>query len=370
MVLKGFFINFTILFTLTFIIHKYLFSDRFTKISSTKQKIMGGLLHGLFGVILMQFGIPVEGSNGVLIDLRTIPIMIASYFGGWISAFITTTIIIICRLTFYPISEGSIINVFVLTLSAIAFSLINYSSIKRNQKWILMAALFIVIIGIGIHILIPDFKLATIVYVQYALSIVFATFGTYMLKSYLWQSQDNLKQLKEYAQKDYLTGLNNVRSFNTKINSALSKAINFNEKLSFIMIDIDHFKKINDTYGHLVGDIVLKQLGDILVKSSRSIDIISRNGGEEFSIIMPDCDSISARRVAERIRQVVEQHVFVLNGGAELKITVSIGYCTAKPKDSITVQELIHQADEALYNSKRTGRNRISSLPNYQSHII
>lgn len=80
---------------------------------------------------------------------------------------------------------------------------------------------------------------------------------------------------------------------------------------------------------------------------------------------MPDCDSISARRVAERMRQVVEQHVFVLNGGAELKITVSIGYCTTNPKDSITVQELIHQADEALYNSKRTGRNRISSLPNY-----
>jgi diguanylate cyclase len=370
MVLKGFFINFTILFTLTFMIHKYLFSDRVASFSSTKRKINGGLLHGLFGVILMEFGIPLDGSNGLLIDLRTIPIMIASYFGGWISAFSATAIIIICRLTLYPISQSSIINVFVLTLSATAYSLICYFKIKKEQKWILMVVSFIVIIGVSMHILIPDFKLAMVIYVQYALSIACATFGTYTLKSYLWESEDNLKQLKEFAQHDYLTGLNNVRSFNTKINCALLKAINNNEKLSFITLDIDHFKQINDTYGHPVGDMILKQLGDILVKSSRSIDIISRNGGEEFSIIMPDCDSIFATKVAERIRKTVEQNVFVLNGGAKLKITISIGYTTVNPKDTITVQKLIHQADEALYNSKKTGRNRISSLPNHQSHIL
>lgn len=361
MVLKGFFINFTILFTLIFMIHKYLFSDKLSSISSIKRKITGGLLHGLFGVVLMQFGIPIDGGNGLLIDLRTIPIMISAYFGGWISAFISAAILIICRLMLYPISISSIVNIFVLTLSAAVFSLICYANIKRQQKWIFMVVSFVVIIGISMHILIPDFRLAIIIFVQYALSIAGATFGAYLLKSYLWQSQDNLNQLKEFAQTDDLTGLNNVRSFNREINRALLKASNHNEQLSFIMIDIDHFKRINDTYGHQMGDLVLKQLGDILVRSCRSIDVVSRNGGEEFSIIMPNCDSFSAKMVAERIRQVVEQNVFVLDGGVVLTLTVSIGYSTANPNDPLSVEELIYQADKALYYSKRTGRNRISS---------
>jgi diguanylate cyclase len=342
-------------------IHKYLFSDGVTSMASIKRKIYGGLLHGVFGVVLMQFGIPIEGGNGLLLDLRAIPIMIASYYGGWISAFIATTISIIFRLTMYQISPSSISNVFVLTLSTIAFSMICNSSIKREKKWIFMVLSFVVFIGFGHYIVISDFHLATIIFVQYALSVAGATFGTYILKSYLWQSKENVKQLKKFAQKDYLTGLNNVRTFNSELDNALSKATKNNEDLSFIMIDIDHFKMINVTYGHPVGDKVLKQLGDILVKSCRSVDIISRNGGEEFSIIMPNYNSASARRVAERIRQVVEQNVLFVNE-VDLKITVSIGYVTINPKDFVTVKDIINKADEALYNSKRTGRNRISSF--------
>jgi diguanylate cyclase len=306
----------------------------------------------------MQFGIPLN--DGLLIDLRTIPMMIAAYIGGWVSTFLASLIIIICRLTLYPISYSSLINIVVLTLSATAFSLISRSSMKVEKKWSLMAVSFIIIIGSVIHSIIPDFTNAFIIFIQYAFAIVCGTYGTYVLKSYLWRIDNNYEKLAEFAQKDFLTRLNNARAFNDAVNFAYSKAINHQDELSLIITDIDYFKQVNDTYGHPAGDEVLKQMGQILVQSCRSVDIVSRIGGEEFSIIMPACDSTSAKAIAERIRQSVEQSMFVINEDVELKVTVSIGYATINQKNMISVEELIHQADEGLYIAKRTGRNRIS----------
>ncbi|MCY9666517.1 diguanylate cyclase [Paenibacillus alginolyticus] len=356
MVLKDFFINFCILCTGIFLIHH--FNTKMSSESSIRKRICGGVLHGLFGVLLMKFGIQLN--DGLLIDLRTIPMMIAAYVGGWVSILVATIIIIICRLTFYPISYSSLINVVVLTLSATAFTLITSSSMKVKKKWILMALSFIIIIGSIIQAIIPDFTKASIIFVQYAFAIVCATYGTYQLKSYLWRIDDNYEKLTEFAQRDFLTGLNNARTFDVVINSAYVTAIERQDELSLIFIDIDYFKQVNDTYGHPAGDEVLKEIGRILIQSCRSEDIVSRNGGEEFSIIMPACDSTSAKKSAERIRQSVEQSVFKINKDVELQVTVSIGYSTLNQKNMISVGQLIHQADEGLYMAKQTGRNRIS----------
>jgi diguanylate cyclase len=358
MVLKDFFINFSILFTGVFLIHQYCHSDRMSIKSSVQRRFRGGILYGLFGVLIMQFGIPING--GTLIDLRTIPMMIAAYTGGWVSTFVATTIIIICRLVLYPISNSSFINIIILTLTAIAFSMITQSNLKTEKKWFLMALSFIVIIGSSIHFVIPEFKKGIIIFFQYSFAIGCATFVTYLLKSYLWHSDDNYEKLKKYSQKDYLTGLNNTRTFHKAINSFFSKAKDHEEELSLLTIDIDHFKQINDTYGHPAGDKVIIQIGHILLQLCRSQDIVSRNGGEEFSIIMPDCDSTSARIVAERIRKAVEQSLFVVNENVELKVTVSIGYATSNQKDTLSVGQLIEEADKGLYMAKRSGRNRIS----------
>ncbi|MFC3882274.1 diguanylate cyclase [Bacillus songklensis] len=368
MVLKDFFINFSILCTGIFLIHQYLYRTKVSSMSPTKRRNLVGVLQGGFGVLLMQFGIPLEG--GVLIDLRSIPMMIAAYLGGWVSTLVATSIIIICGLALYPISHSALVNIVVLTVSAIAFSFISHSSMKIEKKWIFMAVSFVAILGITIDFVIPDFRKALIVFAQYALAVVCATYGTYLFKSYLWRSDDDYARLKEGAEKDSLTGLNNVRLFNHAIDSAFLKVKEHQEELSLLYIDIDHFKQVNDMYGHPAGDKVLQQIGHILMQSCRSVDVVSRNGGEEFSVIMPACDSASARTIAERIRKNVEQSVFLINEDVELKVTVSIGSATVNQKNMISVRQLIHQADEGLYMAKRTGRNWIFHYPHLESYTV
>jgi diguanylate cyclase len=366
MVLKDFFINFSILCTGIFLIHQYLYKLKKMSISQAKKKMLVGVLQGGYGVLLMQFGIHLEG--GVLIDLRTIPMMIAAYLGGWVSTLVATIIIIICRLALYPISYSALVNVVVLTVSAIAFSFISHSKMKTEKKWSLMAVSFVIIISVAIHFVIPDFRKAFIIYTQYAFAIICSTYVTYLLKSYLWRNDDDYARLKKFAQKDHLTGLNNVRSFTHSISSAFLKAKEHQEELSLLYIDIDHFKQVNDTYGHPVGDKVLKKVAHILMQSCRFDDIVSRNGGEEFSIIMPACDSTTARAVAEKIHQSVEQSIIVINKDLELKVTVSIGYATAGQTNIVSTEQLINEADQGLYMAKREGRNRICFYQHYENY--
>ncbi|WP_028399282.1 diguanylate cyclase [Ectobacillus panaciterrae] len=368
MILEDFFVNFSILCTGIFLIHLCFRRESVSSKSFMERRISKGVLYGLFGVVLMHFGIHLKG--GLLIDLRSIPMMIAAQVGGWVSTLVATIIIITCRLTFYPISYSSLVNVVVLTLAGTAFSFISYSSMKREQKWLFMTISFIAIIGSSIHFIIPEWKKGFTILVQYVFAVASGTIMTHLLTSYLWRFHDNYLKLKEDAQKDYLTGLNNARSFDYAINSAFSKAMEHKEDLSLLLIDIDYFKQVNDTYGHPAGDAVLKQLGLILVQSCRSVDIVSRNGGEEFSIILPACDSTTARSIANRIRTSVEQSVFVVNENVELKITVSIGYSTINHKNNIFVEQLIRQADEGLYTAKQTGRNRISRCPHFESRMV
>jgi diguanylate cyclase len=362
LVLKDFFINFCILCTGIFLIHQYLYRENISLISPIKWRVIAGILQGGFGMLLMLFGIHIEG--GVLIDLRTIPMMIAAYLGGWVSTCVTTIIIIVCRLALYPVSYSALFNVGVLTVSAIIFSLISHSNMNTEKKWSIMALSFVVILGISVPFVIPGLRQAFIIFIQYALAIICATYGTYLLKSYLWHNDEDYARLKKFAQKDYLTGLNNVRSFTLAIDSAFLKAKERQEELSLLFIDIDHFKHVNDTYGHPAGDKVLKKVAQILLLSCRSVDIVSRNGGEEYSIIMPACSSASALAVAERIRQTVEKSIVVINKKVELQVTVSIGCASAKQKNIFSAAQLINEADRGLYMAKRKGRNRVCYYQN------
>nr|WP_275940716.1 diguanylate cyclase [Neobacillus terrae] len=347
-----------------FIIHQNLNREKFLSLSLFKWRLLAGSFLGGFGVVLMQFGIHVDGD--VLIDLRTVAIMIAAYLGGWVSALVAAFILIICRLTLYPVSFSALINVLVLTASTITFSIITQTNMGVGKKWSFMAVSYVIVLSVTIHIVIPDIRQAFLIFIQYSFSILSATYGTYMLGSYLWRNDQENERLKQIAQKDHLTGLNNVRSFTHSLDSAFLHAHERQEDLSLLYIDIDYFKKINDTYGHPAGDKVLQQVSKILTRSCRSVDIVSRNGGEEFSVIMPACGFESARIVAERIRQSIEQTVFVINKEAELRITVSIGHATAKQVNSQVSTQLIKEADEGLYLAKRTGRNRVCYFENYQ----
>jgi two-component system, cell cycle response regulator len=164
------------------------------------------------------------------------------------------------------------------------------------------------------------------------------------------------EQMEKMATTDGLTSLLNHRTFQTKADEALAHARRYGRKCSLILTDIDHFKSVNDTYGHPTGDQVLSGVARILRAKARDTDVVARYGGEEFAIIMPETDAAGARVIAERIREAVASEVFQTELGP-LKVTISLGIATA-PDDSVEKQAVIDLADQCLYHAKRHGRNR------------
>ena len=154
---------------------------------------------------------------------------------------------------------------------------------------------------------------------------------------------------------DGLTGLYARRYFFERFNEELSRSKRQDLKFSFLMIDIDDFKNCNDTYGHLVGDLVLKDVARIIKENVREIDLAARYGGEEFSLILPETDSKRAMLVADRIRKRIEENIFSAYE-EKLKITVSIGLAVY-PEDSQEALDLVEMADKALYVAKSSGKN-------------
>jgi diguanylate cyclase (GGDEF)-like protein len=158
---------------------------------------------------------------------------------------------------------------------------------------------------------------------------------------------------------DALTGLYNRRYFQQMFSRELSRAIRYGKPLSVIMMDVDNFKKFNDTYGHPRGDKVLGAMGDILVEALRSTDFAFRYGGEEFIVLLPETDFSSALHVAERLRESVEQKsADELRGIAPHGVTASVGV-VSYPRDGETRDDLLKSVDELLYRAKEYGKNRV-----------
>ncbi len=166
------------------------------------------------------------------------------------------------------------------------------------------------------------------------------------------------KKTEDLAIKDGLTGLFIRRYFIEKLEEEVRRARQSGSTFSFLMIDLDHFKECNDTYGHLAGDSVLKDLGTYLGSFVRDVDIIGRYGGEEFAIILPDTSLNGARFVAERIRADFEKHQLKISDEKTIKLTLSIGGVEFKKDHKL--MEIVNMADKALYYSKGNGRNMVT----------
>jgi len=160
------------------------------------------------------------------------------------------------------------------------------------------------------------------------------------------------------ATTDKLTGLRNRRFFDQRLAEEIQRAIQHEKPLSLLMLDIDDFKRINDTYGHAAGDLILKTLGRILSRQLWQVDVAARYGGEEFTVILPGTDFNAARRVAERIRHSIEGATIRLENSRKVGITVSIGV-SCFPRCGASAESLVEHADQALYTAKREGKNRV-----------
>jgi diguanylate cyclase (GGDEF)-like protein len=182
-----------------------------------------------------------------------------------------------------------------------------------------------------------------------------------MLRIKRLQDEIELKnqELERLSISDGLTGLFNHRHIHALLNEEFERVLRTGDQLTVAMFDLDHFKAVNDTYGHQAGDRVLEQMADILRETAREIDRVGRYGGEEFMVLLPETTIADATVFVERVRREVARHPFDIGAAEPLSMTISAGVATYPDARMTSPESLVRFADEALYAAKSSGRNRV-----------
>lgn len=354
--IRQLFINSAILIAALFVCGQHFIYKPLNHNSSYKLRLQAGIMAGFVGAILIICGVPI--TDKIVVDFRYISLIVSSIYGGPLAAVVGGIIIASFRVFYNGVTYASIVGAIFILSETLGSSMISRLKVKDKRKWILMLVFTEINSYYALYFVIPEFSILIKTFISYSMCFIFLILLVHYYAGTISFSNNLIRNLKKESTKDFLTGLNNVRNFDKLYNDALQNAKEKHENLSVVVIDIDNFKKVNDTYGHQAGDAILKQLGDILNKNCRNIDIVSRNGGEEFSIILIDCSAKLAFEMAERIRKRVEETKFNLPGDRQINITVSAGVASF-PDSARDNESLYKNADNALYNAKNTGRNRV-----------
>jgi len=354
MILKELISNLAILVAILFVYTQLTNSSPLRRTSSRQQKITAGLLAGILSNVLMLYSIPMDT---VIIDLRHIPVVLMSYYGGSIPALIAMMLIVIGRFLFGFTTQAVLAIIFIggTTFLTLVITKLKLSKMKKVFLALTMSNLIFTILLTFLSLRMDT--LISLVLSYWSISYL-AGFLSFYVVEYVRRNQRTLNKYKSESITDGLTGLYNVRKFDQLFNDVCTEAQERDEKISLLYIDIDHFKTVNDTYGHVEGDQVLVELSHILTSTVRSFDHVSRNGGEEFTVILLDCPAQRAEEISERIRKRVQNHAFQLATGESISITVSIGIA-CYDETTNTPQLLIEEADQALYEAKQSGRNLV-----------
>ncbi len=236
-------------------------------------------------------------------------------------------------------------------------------------RWIVMAGmvLYVVLVATGALLhppslgppeLFADLDASMVIRKAVASLLVFAlTFSVIAWIADRWRDRE--ARYHKLATIDSLTGLTNRRRFFKQAGQELARARRYGSPLAIVLVDLDHFKRVNDAYGHLVGDQALVHASAILAREVRDVDVVARYGGEEFAILLPMTTTTGAKEVAERCARQLATARLQVDGLAPIQITASMGVVCTEGRSNTEVEELLSAADQALYHAKNLGRNRV-----------
>lgn len=358
--LADLFVNLCILISLIFVYIQIRWKLPFLNNTSRIYPWIDGIGGGVLGVVLMLFSIHV--TEETLVDLRYIPVMLLMLFLGVKPAVIASTIIVFFRFVI-GVNFSAYAALFLMLFLLLGFCIIlkKIDSIQLYKRVIFFILHANISFSITLYLVVGYSSILIELLIVYWLFSVIGGFSSAFFVQYLIKTHELLVKYEKESTTDFLTGLNNVRSFDKQLNLMAKQARESKSIISLLLLDIDYFKRVNDVYGHKSGDLVLMELGKLLQLTSRDTDILSRNGGEEFSIIVPFTTKSEAVEYAQSIRETVEKHLFIIEKNKRIRVTVSVGVASSIAGNT-SVEQLVQRADEALYEAKKTGRNRVCTF--------
>lgn len=350
------FVNGCILITVIFISSMLFENHNLSHSSSWKVKTMFGIAGGISACILIYYGIHITPTS--FLDFRHLIFILVAFIGGLYPVIISGLIAAAYRLFSDGVSNVSIFTTLSILFVSFSCGLISQFHLPIKKQIGFMFLLAMTVRSLVFFNEIPFSFTLMMTIIGFWLSSIIVGYGVYQLVSYISTANKSMQRLRQESSHDYLTGLKNTRQFDLMYNEIVDTAIRENSKVSLLMLDIDFFKNVNDTHGHIAGDWVLKEFGQIFLATFRENDFVARIGGEEFAVILNNLSMEKTIEIAERLRSAIETHRFTLPDGNIVSITVSIGV-TMFPDTVDDVASLKNAADNKLYEAKSSGRNKV-----------
>ena len=354
--LSNLFVNGCILITVIFIAVEFLESDKVRNCSKNIKPFISGIAFSISSTLLILYNISVTPT--AFLDFRTISQASSAFYGGPISSIITGLVASLFRLFYFGVSKRSILTFISMIISSLLCAYIAKKDFSKKLKWLLLVMVSNIVHIILFFLVIEDSKDIVRVIIYLLIGTAFVATIIYFVFDHLLLAHKQVEKLKQQASIDFLTGVHNTRNFRSLYNESVEKLKESDDVFSVLMIDIDFFKKVNDTYGHPVGDQVLRDLGYVLNLFCREDGIVGRVGGEEFCILLEYYSNNEAFEFAENLRKYIEKTQIIISSKEQISIKVSIGISTYK-ETVPNVENMLKVADEKLYEAKNTGRNRV-----------